>query len=160
MFGIYVIDLCNNWKISLVLLINIYWKQQTTKHNECSLIGWKLWHNARILHKHNPFERIRDPDNCDVRVIFLWRFFTWPRNHYNDNKSSALTYTVCCERKEELVFILLLYCASLIWFCGKLYLFFFSCLVHSSSTRFTSQNSLLFNPFLLAVWGGSLSMKK
>ena len=24
-----------------------------------------------ILHKLNPFEPIRDPDNCDVRVIFL-----------------------------------------------------------------------------------------
>ena len=23
-----------------------------------------------ILHKHNPFERITDPDNCDVRVFF------------------------------------------------------------------------------------------
>ena len=38
-----------------------------------------------ILHKHNPFERIRGPDNCDVRGFFLWRFFTWPRNYYNDN---------------------------------------------------------------------------
>ena len=38
-----------------------------------------------ILHKHNPFEKIRDPDNCDVRAIFLWRFFTWPNNYYNDN---------------------------------------------------------------------------
>ena len=38
-----------------------------------------------ILHKHNPFERIRDPDNCDVRVIFFVKFFTWPRNYYNDN---------------------------------------------------------------------------
>ena len=24
-----------------------------------------------ILHKHKPFERIRDLDNCDVRVYFL-----------------------------------------------------------------------------------------
>ena len=24
-----------------------------------------------ILHKHKPFERIRDPENCDVRVCFL-----------------------------------------------------------------------------------------
>ena len=24
----------------------------------------------KILHEHNPFERIRDPDNCDVRLIF------------------------------------------------------------------------------------------
>ena len=39
-----------------------------------------------ILHKHNPFERIRSPDNCDVRLIFLVEFFTWPRNYYNDNK--------------------------------------------------------------------------
>ena len=38
-----------------------------------------------ILHKHNPFEPIRDPNNCDVGVIFLWRFFTCPRNYYNDN---------------------------------------------------------------------------
>ena len=38
-----------------------------------------------ILHKHRPFERIRDPENCDVRVNFFRRFFTWPRNYYNDN---------------------------------------------------------------------------
>ena len=37
------------------------------------------------MHKHNPFERIRGPDNCDVRVIFCVKFFTWPRNYYNDN---------------------------------------------------------------------------
>ena len=24
-----------------------------------------------ILHKHKPFQRIRDPENCDVRVFFL-----------------------------------------------------------------------------------------
>ena len=45
-----------------------------------------------ILHKHKPFEWIRDLDNCDVRVYFLWRFFTWPRNYYNDNNSR----TLCC----------------------------------------------------------------
>ena len=41
-----------------------------------------------ILNKFNQFERIRCPDNCDVRVVFffLWRFFTWPGNYYNDNK--------------------------------------------------------------------------
>ena len=27
-----------------------------------------------ILHKHNSFELIRDPDNCDVRVIFCEGF--------------------------------------------------------------------------------------
>ena len=40
-----------------------------------------------ILHKHNPFERITDPDNCDVRVYLFVKFFTWPRNYYNDNNS-------------------------------------------------------------------------
>ena len=38
-----------------------------------------------ILHKHKAFERIRDHENCDVRVFFWWRFFSWPRNYYNDN---------------------------------------------------------------------------
>ena len=46
--------------------------------------------NLEILHKHNPFERIRDPDNCDVRVIFLWSFLYCPHNYYNDNKTIAL----------------------------------------------------------------------
>ena len=27
-----------------------------------------------ILHKHKPFERIRDPENCDVRVFFCEGF--------------------------------------------------------------------------------------
>ena len=40
-----------------------------------------------ILHKHNPFKQITDPDNCDVRVFFVVKFFTWPRNYYNNNKN-------------------------------------------------------------------------
>ena len=43
-----------------------------------------------ILRKHNPFERIRDSDNCDDRLIFLGSFFTCPRNHYNDYKKSLI----------------------------------------------------------------------
>ena len=43
-----------------------------------------------ILHKHKPFERIRDPENCDVRVVFFVKFFTWPRNYYNDNNELGL----------------------------------------------------------------------
>ena len=49
-----------------------------------------------ILHKHKPFERIRDPENCDVRVIFFSRFFSWPRNYYNDNNSSSLPSWLTC----------------------------------------------------------------
>ena len=45
-----------------------------------------------ILHKHKPFEQIRDPENCDVRGFFLWRFFTWPRNYYNDNKLEIIWF--------------------------------------------------------------------
>ena len=46
-----------------------------------------------ILHKHKPFERIRDPENCDFRVIFFSRFFSWPRNYYNDN--NVFSSTIC-----------------------------------------------------------------
>ena len=48
-----------------------------------------------ILHKHKPFQQIRDPENCDVRDFFLWRFFTWPRNYYNDNKIYNLNLIFC-----------------------------------------------------------------
>ena len=33
-----------------------------------------------ILHKHNPFEWITGPDNCDVRVFFFFKFFTRAHN--------------------------------------------------------------------------------
>ena len=49
-----------------------------------------------ILRKHNPFERITGPDNCDVRVIFLWRFFTWPCYYYNDNKDFEVGCSTSC----------------------------------------------------------------
>ena len=38
-----------------------------------------------ILNKFNSFEPIGDPDNCDVRLILLWKFFTCLCNYYNDN---------------------------------------------------------------------------
>ena len=63
-------------------------KQQNTKNvlllvENCDVM-------LEILHKLNPFEQIRDPDNCDVRLIFLVKFFAWPRNYYNNNM-----YVIC-----------------------------------------------------------------
>ena len=40
---------------------------------------------VEILNKFNPFEPIRDPDNCDVKQIFV-KFFTFLRNYYNNKK--------------------------------------------------------------------------
>ena len=85
LFAVYFIISCQ------LLLKNS--KQKTTKHGQLSLIGCQLRHHVtncdmfKILHKINQFEPIRYPDNCDVRVIFLWRYLSWPRNYYNDNKS-------------------------------------------------------------------------
>ena len=73
------------------------WKQQNTENVLLLVENCDI--KLEILHKHNPFDRIRDPDNCDVRVIFLWRFLTWPRNYYNNNKqwkSSLTQYKLHC----------------------------------------------------------------
>ena len=58
-------------------------KQKTTKQRQLSLIGCQLrYHVAncdimfKSLHKINPFEPIRDPGNCDVRVIFFCEGFS------------------------------------------------------------------------------------
>ena len=59
-------------------------KQQNTK--KVLLLVENCDTMLEILHKHEPFERIRGPDNCDVRVFSFVKFFTWPRNYYNDNK--------------------------------------------------------------------------
>ena len=58
-------------------------KQQNTKNvlllvENCDLM-------LGILHKQNPFATIRDPENCNVRLIFLVKFFTCLHNYYNDN---------------------------------------------------------------------------
>ena len=55
-------------------------KQQNTKNvlllvEKCELM-------LGILHKQNPL--IRDPENCDVGLIFWVKFFTCTRNYYNN----------------------------------------------------------------------------
>ena len=43
-----------------------------------------------ILHKFNPLAPIRDPENCDIKPIFISTFFRCPRNYYNNNKAITL----------------------------------------------------------------------
>ena len=43
-------------------------KQQNT--DNVLLLAENCNIKLKILHKHNPFEPIRDPDNFDVRVFF------------------------------------------------------------------------------------------
>ena len=38
-----------------------------------------------ILNKFDPQALIRDPENCDIKPIFLSMFFICPCNYYNDN---------------------------------------------------------------------------
>ena len=80
-----------NEKLSVVdqqLLKTANRKQQNTDN-----VLW-LVENCDIklenLHKHNPFVRITDLDNCDIRAFFFVKLFTWPRNYYNDNKEVML----------------------------------------------------------------------
>ena len=66
-------------------------KQQNT--DDVFLLAENCDIRLKILHKHYPFEPIRDPDNCDVRVFFLWTFFTWPRNYYDNNVKNISNLT-------------------------------------------------------------------
>ena len=50
---------------------------------------------SEILHTQCPFEPIRDPNNCDVRLIFSWSFFSCIRNYYNDNKKPPVAQLAC-----------------------------------------------------------------
>ena len=77
-----------NEKLSVVdqqLLKTANRKQQNTDNvlllvENCDIM-------LEIWNKLDPFEPIRDPDNCDVRLILLWRLFTCPRNYYNENNT-------------------------------------------------------------------------
>ena len=51
-------------------LLKIANRKQQNKDNVLLLVG-NCDIKLEILHKHKPFERIRDPENCDVRVFFL-----------------------------------------------------------------------------------------
>ena len=43
-------------------------KQQNT--DNVLLLAENFDIKLKILHKHNPFERITGPNNCDVRIFF------------------------------------------------------------------------------------------
>ena len=95
---------------NLVLLINNYWKQQTDNNKTLILFFYwlqtvtpcsKFCINITHLNESETLITVMTlSDNVygtllsiqvevEVRVIFLWRFFTWPRNYYNDNKLDA-----------------------------------------------------------------------
>ena len=59
-----------NEKLGVVdqqLLKTANWKQRNTENVLVLVENCDI--KLEILHKHNPFEPIRDPDNCDVRLI-------------------------------------------------------------------------------------------
>ena len=93
LFAVYVITLCDNWIRNLVLLINNYWKQQTDNNKILILFYYwfktvtscsRFWTNLTNLNKSVDLITVMS------EFLFLWRFFTWPRNYYNDNKSKFL----------------------------------------------------------------------
>ena len=72
----YYFVLSLNWKLYAVdqqLFKTANKKQQNTENVLLLVENCEIKHE--ILHKHNPFERIRDPDNCDVRVIVFVKVF-------------------------------------------------------------------------------------
>ena len=47
-----------------------------------------------IYHKLNTFDPIGDPEISDIMLIVQSRFFSCPRNYYNDYKIYYLDYNV------------------------------------------------------------------
>ena len=58
-------------------------KQQNT--DNVSLLAKNCDIMLEILNKFDPQALIRDPENCDIKPIFLSMFFICPCNYYNDN---------------------------------------------------------------------------
>ena len=86
-----------NWTRNLVLLINNYWKQQTDNNKTLILFFYRLKTvtpcskfciNITHLNESEALIAVMS------EFFILWRFFTWPRNYYNDNNKSSNGETI------------------------------------------------------------------
>ena len=78
-----------NWIRNLVLWINNYWKQQTDNNKtQIMFIHWlkTVTPCSKFCINISHFNKSETLKTVMSEFFFWWRFFTWPRNYYNDNK--------------------------------------------------------------------------
>ena len=74
--------------VNLVLWVNNYWKQQTENNETQKMCFYWLktvTSSSRFCINITHLNKSETLITVMSRVIFLWRFFAWPRNYYNDN---------------------------------------------------------------------------
>ena len=93
LFAVHLITSCYNWMKNFVLYINSYSKQQTENNKTQIMFIYRLKTVTPCSKFCINISHLNESETLKTvmsEFIFLWRFFTWPRNYYNDNIMSLL----------------------------------------------------------------------